>query len=138
MASRRGHGEGSIYQRSQDGKWCTAVDLGYVNGKRKRKYIYGKTRKEVAEKLKIVLREQQQGLPIATERQTVAQFLERWLEDQVKAKNRPITHESYSRIVRLHIVPTIGRIPLAKLTALKIRLSDSVTPFLPARVPGSR
>ena len=51
MGTRRGHGEGSIYQRS-DGLWCTVVDLGYVNGKRKRKYIYGKTRKEVAEKRK--------------------------------------------------------------------------------------
>ncbi len=59
MPSKRGHGEGSIYQRSDNGIWCTVVDLGYVNGKRKRKYIYGKTRKEVAEKLKVVLRDQQ-------------------------------------------------------------------------------
>lgn len=36
MASRRGHGEGSIYQRESDGKWCTSVDLGYIGGKRKR------------------------------------------------------------------------------------------------------
>ena len=96
--------------------WCTAVDLGYVNGKRKRKYIYGKTRKEVAEKLKGVLRDQQQGLPIATERQTLAQFLDRWLDERVRTKNRPMTHESYSRTVRLHIAPELGRIPLAKLT----------------------
>ena len=44
---------------------CSAVDLGFVNGKRKREVIYGKTRKEVAEKLKVVLRDQQQGLPVA-------------------------------------------------------------------------
>jgi len=73
MASRRGHGEGSIYQRESDGRWCSTVDLGWVNGKRKRKVIYGKTRKEVAEKLKVVLRDQQQGLPVAMERQTVGQ-----------------------------------------------------------------
>ena len=48
MASRRGHGEGSIYQRENDGKWCATVDLGWVNGKRKRKVIYGRTLKEVA------------------------------------------------------------------------------------------
>src|SRR5919202_1597079 len=121
MASRRGHGEGSIYQRRDNGVWCTAVDLGWVDGKRKRKYIYGKTRKEVAEKLKIVLRDQQQGMPIATERQTVAQFLERWLEEQVKSKNRPTTCESYSRTVHLHILPALGRIPLAKLTPQEVQ-----------------
>lgn len=30
----------------------TMIDLGIANGKRKRRVIYGKTRKEVAEKLK--------------------------------------------------------------------------------------
>ncbi len=62
ISTRCGHGEGSIYQRSDNGLWCTVVDLGVVNGKRKRKYIYGRTRKEVAEKLKVVLRDQQQGV----------------------------------------------------------------------------
>jgi hypothetical protein len=51
MAKRRGNGEGGIYQRESDGKWCASVDLGFVNGKRRRKVIYGKTRKEVADKL---------------------------------------------------------------------------------------
>jgi hypothetical protein len=78
MSARRGHGEGSICQR-KDGRWTARVDLGYVNGKRKRKQIYGKTRKEVAEALKVLLREQQQGVDIAVERQTVAQFLTRLL-----------------------------------------------------------
>ena len=117
MPSRRGHGEGSIYQRSEDGRWCTVVDLGYVNGKRKRKYIYGDTRKEVAEKLKVVLRDQQQGLPIAAERLTVAACLSRWLADVVKGTVRPTTYTSYEGTVRLHIVPTLGRIELSKLTA---------------------
>ena len=43
MAKRRGNGEGGIYQRESDGKWCASVDLGFVNGKRRRKVIYGKT-----------------------------------------------------------------------------------------------
>jgi hypothetical protein len=34
MTKRRGHGEGGIYQRESDGKWCASVDLGFVNGKR--------------------------------------------------------------------------------------------------------
>jgi hypothetical protein len=56
--SKRGHNEGSIHLRD-DGRWVAVVDLGYHEGKRKRKYLYGRTRREVAEKLKIALREQQ-------------------------------------------------------------------------------
>src|SRR3712207_6488057 len=101
MSTRRGHGEGSIYFRESDQRWVTAVDLGYVDGKRKRRVIYGKTRKEVAEKLKAVLHEQQQGMPVAVERQTVEQFLTRWLADVVQPNTRPKTHHSYSQMVRL-------------------------------------
>ena len=114
MGKRRGHGEGSIYQR-QDGRWCTSIDLGYVNGKRKRKVIYGKTRKEVAEALKVILRDRQLGLPVAVERQTVEQYLTRWLADVAAPKVRPSTMQVYEETVR-RIVPHIGRVPLTKLT----------------------
>ena len=56
---------------------CASVDLGFVNGKRRRKVIYGKTRKEVADKLKALHRDQAAGLNIAPEQQTVAQYLDR-------------------------------------------------------------
>jgi integrase len=49
-ARRRGHGEGSIYRRS-DGRWAAMVDLGWHAGKRRRKFLYGRTRAEVAKKL---------------------------------------------------------------------------------------
>jgi integrase len=116
MPSRRGHGEGSIYRRASDGRWCCVVDLGWIEGKRKRKVLYGKTRKEVAEKLKVTLRAQQQGLPIATERQTVAQFLERWLAEVVQGTVRERTHALYAQAVRIYIAPAIGQQQLDKLT----------------------
>ncbi len=72
-------GEGAIYQRS-DGTWCASVDLGFINGKRKRKVIYGKTRKEVADKLKALHRDQATGINIAPDQYTVAEFLDRWLK----------------------------------------------------------
>jgi integrase len=115
MGSRGRHGEGSISQRS-DGRWMARVDLGFINGKRKRKQIYGKTRKEVAEALKVVLHDQQQGLPIAVERQTIEQFIARWLADVVALKTRPRTLQTYREVARLHILPTLGNIQLTKLT----------------------
>jgi integrase len=61
---RRGHGEGSIHLRS-DGRWCASIDLGLINGKRK--YLYGETRKEVADKLKALHVAQSSDGPIASE-----------------------------------------------------------------------
>lgn len=121
MASRRGHNEGGIYQRESDGKWCAAVDLGYVNGKRKRKVIYGKTRREAAEKLTRALTDHQQGLPVATERQTVAQFLDRWLTDVARPKLRPSTYRSYQQKIRLYLVPALGRHQVAKLDPQQVQ-----------------
>ncbi len=77
---------------------------------------YGESRKEVAEKLKIALRDQQLGLPVAVERRTVAQFLDRWLKEKVAPSRRPRTTASYRDLVRLYIAPQIGHIQLAKLT----------------------
>jgi integrase len=80
MANRRGSGEGSIYQR-KDGRWCAQVSLGYKpGGKPHRKLLYGKTRNEVSEAMKRTLRDQQLGLTITSERQTLKQFLIDWLE----------------------------------------------------------
>jgi hypothetical protein len=99
-----------------DGRWCAVVDLGTINGKRKRRYLYGKTRKEVAEQLKIVLRDQQLGVLPTHEQQTVDQFLTAWLEQSVRVTNKPSTYESYRAMIQQHLIPTIGALPLPKLT----------------------
>jgi hypothetical protein len=54
---RRGHGEGSIFRRA-DGRWAAEVDFGYSGGKRNRTTVYGRTRKEVQEKLDALRLEQ--------------------------------------------------------------------------------
>jgi integrase len=49
---RRGRGEGSICQRA-DGIWTAVISTGYTsNGKRRRKWVYGKTKAIVLDKLK--------------------------------------------------------------------------------------
>jgi integrase len=128
MAKKRGRNEGSIYQR-KDGRWCAVVDLGWENGKRKRKYLYGATRVEVAEQLPKVLRDKAQGLPVAVERQTVGQYLEEWLEDYARVSTRPRTFQRYVELVRLHIIPAIGSIRLEKLTPSNVQrlLNDKHT-----------
>jgi integrase len=109
---RRGHGEGSVYKR-EDGAWCASIDLGMVNGKRKRKMVYGKTRKEVAEKLKTLQRDQAAGVTFTS--LTVKDYLERWLEQTVKRKNRVRTYDRYAGDVRNYLIPELGKYQLAKL-----------------------
>lgn len=117
---RRGSGEGSIYQRP-DGSWCAMIELGIVNGKRKRKYLYGATRKEVAEKLRQLFNQQQQGINIDPERITVGEFLDRWLEQVIKPHRRPRTYSSYADTIRLHLKPRLGHHQLTKLTAIHVQ-----------------
>ena len=114
--THRGHGEGTIYHR-QDGRWAASITLEPG----KRKTFYGKTRKEIQEKLKIALREQQQGTLITTPEQTVKQFLDDWLENSHKQNVRPRSHERYEQIVRLHILPYIGKVQLQKLAPQQLK-----------------
>ena len=109
-AKRRGHGEGSIYQR-KDGRWVASLSLE----NRKRKYFYGDTRREVQEKLKVALREQQQGTLVTSPQQSLKQFLERWLEDAYKPTVKLRSYVQYRSIVNHHLIPGLGHVALQKL-----------------------
>ena len=111
---RRGNNEGSIYKR-KDGRWAATLSLGYAGGKRRRKTLYGRTQREVQEKLRAAQRAQQDGLPVDHKRQTVRQFLSAWLAENVKPTRRTSTYASYESLVRVHILPSIGDISLTKL-----------------------
>jgi integrase len=117
---RRGRSEGSIYQRA-DGTWTASVSLGYDGkGKRQRRTVYGKTKKEVQDKLRSEQdRSGKNTLPEA-DKMTVKEFLERWLENTVKPQVAPTTHNRYEQHVRLHLVPHLGRFRISKLTALHV------------------
>jgi integrase len=112
---KRGQGEGSIYRR-KDGRWVGVVNLGYRDGKRARKSVYGATQAEVIEGMAEARKAAREGTLVLDERQTVAQFLECWVTEAVEKSVRPSTFRRYSDLVRLHINPELGRIRLTKLT----------------------
>lgn len=135
MSKKRGKNEGSIFRRT-DGRWTATVSLGWRNGKRWRKCLYGRTRGEVAEKLNTVLHNASLGPPVADpERQTVEDFLGRWLETVVKRSTRPKTYASYADNVRLHVAPALGRRRLEKLRVETIQrfLNDKLDSGLSPR-----
>ena len=94
MRGRRGNNEGSIHQRKDTGMWVGVITLE----NRKRKYFYGKTRKEVQEKMKVALHEQQQGKLITGPSQTVAQFLVDWLENTQRQRVRLVPMSGIERL----------------------------------------
>lgn len=112
---KRGQNEGSIFKR-KDGRWCGQINLGWEKGRRKRKTYYGGTAAEVREALLKARSDQSHNLPVAVERQTVAQFLAHWLEQSLKPRARQRTFESFGTIIEKHINPHIGRIQLDKLS----------------------
>ena len=106
----------------QDGRWRAAVSVGKdANGKPKRQVFTKATRHEVQDELAKALRDVQLGLPIVSEKQSVAKFLDHWLSQIVKPSVRPKTFRSYSDLVKNHISPGIGGTPLGKLSVQHVR-----------------
>jgi integrase len=62
-----------------------------------------------------------QGIPIAIERQTVSQFLERWLEDSVRPSVRQLTYQQYEQHVRLYLSPALGMTAITKLAPQQVQ-----------------
>jgi len=117
---RRAAGEGLVRQRS-DGRWEARIDLGYVKGKRTRRTYYGRTQAEVLDKLTKARATLKLGLPVAVDRQTVREFLLRWLEDSVAPRVKPRTYERFAELIRLHISPLLGNIRLEKLSPAHVQ-----------------
>ncbi|MGI8658722.1 MAG: tyrosine-type recombinase/integrase, partial [Candidatus Limnocylindria bacterium] len=111
---RRGHGEGSLYQRD-DGSWRAMTDLGWHDGKRVRRSVSGKTRREVVEKLTVIRRRMEAGLQPTSDRLTVGAYLDDWL-DASRSTVRPSTWRRYAGMVRTHHAAHVGRVSLTKLT----------------------
>lgn len=109
--SKRGSREGSIYKRESDGRWVGAVSLDRGD----RKVVYGATRGEVAERMKALLKTQQDGVVLrSSDRLNVGAYLTKWIEG-ARASVRGSTFRRYEQLVRVHLIPRIGRIPLSKL-----------------------
>ena len=115
MAKRRGRGEGSVYRRN-DGR-CIGE---YEDANGKKRYISGKTKAEVRQKLRKLLADRDAGIAYDSEKLTVGGYLDRWL-DAVKGSVRERTWQRHEQVVRLHLKPTIGGVKLDRLNALQVQ-----------------
>lgn len=116
MARRRGPGEGSIFRRS-DGRWVGSVTLPGDGGqRRRRKVVYGNTFESARDELRKVQKSIEAGLPTDQGRLTVERFLSRWISTTVPGSVADSTVDDYQDVVRLHLVPAIGKKRLSRLT----------------------
>jgi integrase len=104
---------GSIRRRGAT--WTVTVDVGQVQGKRKQLTKGGFTTKREAQ----AWRDEQavrlaKGEYVAPSRLTYGAFLDTWLAG-IRNTIRPATFESYERMLRIHVVPRLGHIPLQGL-----------------------
>src|SRR5664279_5335645 len=106
MPPDRVHGLARPRGRSA-GRWRSVVDLGWRDGRRRRKYLSGRTRAEVAGKLRRVLDEQEAGLEVSTDglAPTLETWLTHWLDTIAAPRLRLSTLATYRGYVRNRVVP---------------------------------
>lgn len=120
--SKRGNGEGSVCHRP-DGRWQGSITIGRDDrGRIIRKYFYGKTRKEAAEKLNHALEELRDNIFInKTDNLTVEQWCHEWLWSYKRNSVKQKMFDQYETILRTHIIPNIGDVRLADLKTAHIQ-----------------
>lgn len=118
--SKRSNGEGSVYRRS-DGRWTGAHYVLRPDGGRVRRAVYAATQREAAAKLAELVAKTSAGVPLAVKAWTVESYAQHWLRDVVEPRLRLATATSYRETMRLHILPTLGRHSLRRLTPAHVR-----------------
>ncbi|MFC6085808.1 site-specific integrase [Sphaerisporangium aureirubrum] len=116
--AKRANSEGSIfaYKTGYAGYvWVTTPD-----GKRTRKWCYGKTREETHEKW-IKLHELARKGPVVTKSPKLSDYLTGWLTNVVEPNLAPKTAANYEMFARLYITPALGAKRLDKLTVKDVQ-----------------
>lgn len=117
---RRQRGEGSVYQRASDGLWVGSIDLGWIDGKRRRKTITARTQAAAIKKLREARKAIDAG-QLNTATLTVEKWVEHWLEHIAPTTRKPQVLRGDRSMVRAHILPQLGRIKLDKLSQAHVR-----------------
>lgn len=114
MAKKRAAGEGTLRKRA-DGRWESAVMVGY-----QRKYFYGKTQKEVKEKVAQwqQMQKQRDSSGILKKEYTFIEWSNFWYENH-KDDITPTTQEHYKYTLRI-LQDYFGKKPISEFLAYDI------------------
>lgn len=114
-AIKNAKGGGTIRKRP-DGRWEARYTLGIdpKTGKQIQKSVYGKTQKEVRQKLTAITAEIDDGTYMKPCRMTLDEWLDIWLRDYLTGV-KPSTAYLYQRQAKLYIRPALGSVRLDRL-----------------------
>jgi len=119
--ARRGRGEGTIYYDASKKLYVTQVSLGYdADGRRIRPTVYGKTKREVQEKLAQLQQNAHLGKPVKPSNLTVQQHFEDWLRTKKPPATASATYDWYRRHIKNHIIPFLGRFKVRDVTYVEL------------------
>lgn len=108
--------------RKRGKSWAVVIFLGrHENGKRRYKWYTHVTRREAEAHLTQLLTQVQAGGGVPPTRLRVGEYLAQWIKDYAAGSVAPTTLASYSMIIRRHLTPALGHIPLARLTVQEIQ-----------------
>ena len=125
---RGANGNGSIRKvtATRNGKQYTYWQARYTEGfdpgtgKQIQRSITGKTQKEVAQKLKQITLDIDNGVYQSPNKLTVGDWLDIWTGEYMGDK-KYLTVKNYKAVVENHIKPALGAVKLMKLTAPAIQ-----------------
>ena len=120
MRKRRAHGDGGLFARNKGTdreRWVGRLQL--PDGTRRD--VYGKTQGEARRKLEEMKAAVKAGLPVTSDRLTVGEFLTGWLQNTARPTLRPKVFAGYRSHSTKHLIPRLGKKPLAKLSALDVQ-----------------
>lgn len=121
VKSRGAQGGGSIRKRP-DGRWEARYTTGFDHktGRQIQRSIYGKTQKEVRQKLNQVTAEIDSGDYLEPSGMKLRDWLDSWLADYSGDKKYS-TMKHYRAACETHIKPHLGDVPLSKLNAVMVQ-----------------
>jgi integrase len=110
------------YSGKRGTSWYAVIDLPTdpTTGKRRQKRVSAPTRRECEALVAKLLQSAEATTSADAEKILVGEYLSRWL-DAAAASLKPSTYRRYSDTIRLHVVPLIGEIRLAKLSPLNVQ-----------------
>lgn len=113
---RRVKSTGGLYQRKSDGMWCASVELPAPPGERRRKVIVRAKKADARAELTETLKKLQRTGDLPTKSTTVAQWCDVWWHQYGMKRLKVSTRDTYRSKIENYIKPSIGTIPLDKLT----------------------
>ena len=115
MTARRSRGEGALYWDESRERWMACLDIGFTaQGKRRRRWVSGRTKTEAKKRLLALRQEQAEGHRAEPWNYTVRDAVESWLAHGLTGREES-TVANRTILAHTHIIPSLGSRRLADL-----------------------